>query len=80
MKDGAAQQIAPPTEVYAQPANLSVARFMGYRNVLALDVVQRGRRARHAVAAPTSALTGMRKPPAGGTRAAVAFRPEEAVV
>src|SRR6266481_6264270 len=34
MKEGAAQQIAPPNEVYAQPANLSVARFMGYRNVL----------------------------------------------
>src|ERR1043166_4908637 len=38
MKDGAAQQIAPPHEVYSQPANLHVARFMGYRNVLELDV------------------------------------------
>src|SRR5437762_2014253 len=40
MKDGAAQQIAPPHEVYAQPANLHVANFMGYRNVVELDIVR----------------------------------------
>src|SRR6187401_355737 len=39
MKEGTAQQIAPPVEVYAQPANLHVARFMGYRNVLELGIV-----------------------------------------
>jgi putative spermidine/putrescine transport system ATP-binding protein len=38
MKDGVVQQIAVPMDVYAQPANLHVARFMGYRNVLELDV------------------------------------------
>src|SRR6516164_8930862 len=38
MKDGVVQQIATPLEVYAQPANLHVARFMGYRNVFELDV------------------------------------------
>jgi putative spermidine/putrescine transport system ATP-binding protein len=36
MKDGSVRQVAPPTEVYAQPADLDVARFMGYRNELAL--------------------------------------------
>src|SRR5262245_59990809 len=41
MKDGVVQQIGAPPDVYAQPANLHVARFMGYRNVLALDVVER---------------------------------------
>ena len=46
MKDGVVQQIGTPPEVYAQPANLHVARFMGYRNVLELDVVRAGRRAR----------------------------------
>src|SRR6267378_1197316 len=40
MKDGIVQQIAVPHEVYAQPANLHVARFMGYRNVLDLGVVR----------------------------------------
>src|SRR5512135_1168537 len=41
MKDGVVQQIGSPPEVYAQPANLAVARFMGYRNVLELDVTGR---------------------------------------
>ncbi|MCC6197253.1 MAG: ABC transporter ATP-binding protein [Burkholderiales bacterium] len=76
MKDGAVQQIAPPPDVYSQPANLHVARFMGYRNVLALDVVrQEGDRVE--VAGPDIALTGVRKQPLSGTRAAVAIRPEE---
>ncbi len=48
MKDGASQQIATPQEVYAQPANLDVARFMGYRNVLELDGRAGGRRSRDA--------------------------------
>jgi len=38
MKDGSAQQIAVPQDIYAHPANLHVARFMGYRNVLEMDV------------------------------------------
>src|SRR3981081_3353316 len=40
MKDGVVQQIAVPAEIYGQPANLDVARFMGYRNVLELDVME----------------------------------------
>ena len=48
MKDGVVQQIAQPDEVYAQPANLHVARFMGYRNVLHVQVVERARRPRDA--------------------------------
>ena len=38
MKDGVAQQVGTPQTVYSQPQNLAVARFMGYRNELALDV------------------------------------------
>jgi putative spermidine/putrescine transport system ATP-binding protein len=38
MKDGLVQQVAGPEDVYAQPANLHVARFMGYRNVVTLNV------------------------------------------
>ena len=38
MKDGVVQMIAAPHDVYGQPANLHVARFMGYRNVLELNV------------------------------------------
>jgi putative spermidine/putrescine transport system ATP-binding protein len=35
MKEGVVQQVAAPKEVYCRPKNLHVARFMGYRNVLA---------------------------------------------
>ena len=38
MKDGVPQQIAAPYEIYSHPANLHVARFMGYRNLLPMDV------------------------------------------
>jgi putative spermidine/putrescine transport system ATP-binding protein len=76
MKDGVVQQIGTPAEVYSQPANLNVARFMGYRNVLELDVV-REEGDRVALDRGNMALTGMRKQPLGGGRAVVAIRPEE---
>jgi putative spermidine/putrescine transport system ATP-binding protein len=79
MKDGVVQQIAAPPEVYAQPANLHVARFMGYRNVLEVDVVREDGE-RVTVTGPDLNLTGMRKQPLSGTRAAVAIRPEEIIV
>jgi putative spermidine/putrescine transport system ATP-binding protein len=76
MKDGVVQQIGTPTEVYAQPANLHVARFMGYRNVLELDVVREdGDRVE--VRGQDVALTGVRRQPLAGARAMVAIRPEE---
>jgi putative spermidine/putrescine transport system ATP-binding protein len=79
MKDGVVQQIGTPTEVYAQPANLHVARFMGYRNVLELDVVREdGDRVE--VRGQDVALTGVRRQPLAGARAMVAIRPEEITV
>ena len=62
------QQIAPPQEVYVQPANLHVARFMGYRNVLELDVA-REEGERVTLAGPDIALAGTRKLPLAGRRA-----------
>ena len=79
MKEGAAQQIAPPEQVYAKPANLSVARFMGYRNVLELDVVNDDGE-RVTLSGPDIRLAGTRMLPLAGRRAAVAFRPEEAAL
>src|SRR5678815_4962174 len=79
MKDGVVQQIAAPHEVYAQPSNLHVARFMGYRNVLHLDVRSR-EGDRITVANPDFAITGTQKQSVSGNRAAVAIRPEEIVV
>jgi putative spermidine/putrescine transport system ATP-binding protein len=79
MKDGVVQQIAAPQEVYAQPANLHVARFMGYRNVLHLDVrEERGDRV--LLEGPDIKLTGVRKQPLTGNRASVAIRPEEITI
>jgi putative spermidine/putrescine transport system ATP-binding protein len=37
LHEGKTQQIGTPEELYARPANLEVARFMGYRNILDLD-------------------------------------------
>src|SRR5712671_5567545 len=36
LHEGKTQQIGNPEELYARPANLEVARFMGYRNILDL--------------------------------------------
>jgi putative spermidine/putrescine transport system ATP-binding protein len=65
--------------VYAQPANLGVARFMGYRNVLELGV-ERADGDRVTVAGNGIRLTGVPKQPIAGGRAAVALRPEDIVV
>src|SRR5690242_15571731 len=76
MKDGIVQQIGSPEAVYAEPANLHVARFMGYRNVMELPVA--AEREGHVVLrAGDSELRGVRKLPLDGARAMVAIRPEE---
>ena len=79
MKDGVVQQIAAPPEVYAQPANLAVARFMGYRNVLDL-AVEGEQGGRVTLSGPDLRLTGVRKQDLSGGRASAAIRPEEIVV
>ena len=38
MKDGRVRQIGAPPAIYGEPADLDVARFMGYRNELAASV------------------------------------------
>src|SRR6478672_10836206 len=58
MKDGVMQQVATPQEVYAQPANVHVARFMGYRNVVELPVTSE-RDGRVTLEAPGMKLTGV---------------------
>jgi putative spermidine/putrescine transport system ATP-binding protein len=79
MKDGVVQMIAAPHDVYGQPANLHVARFMGYRNVIELNVEsEQGDRV--TLAGPDVHLTGVRKQPLANGRACVAMRPEEFVL
>ena len=73
---GRAQQAAPPDEVYAHPANLDVARFMGYRNVVRVAL---GARNADQVALEGSGLklTGTVKQPLTGTHAYAAIRPDD---
>ena len=79
MKDGVVQQIGTPEQVYAEPANLHVARFMGYRNVIELPL--RGERDGHVVLqAGDLELRGVRTSPLRGERAMVAIRPEEIAI
>jgi putative spermidine/putrescine transport system ATP-binding protein len=75
MKDGLVQQIGTPAQVYAEPSNLAVARFMGYRNELVLDVAHADTGAAH-LTGPGVSLTGVPKAPLR-RRAAVSIRPEE---
>ncbi|HET7506394.1 MAG TPA: ABC transporter ATP-binding protein [Kofleriaceae bacterium] len=79
LQDGAAQQIGTPEEVYAQPANLHVARFMGYRNLLELDVDARAGD-QVTLRGPWGALRGTVQQELAGSRAIAAIRPDEIAV
>jgi putative spermidine/putrescine transport system ATP-binding protein len=76
MKDGLVQQVAGPEEVYAQPSNLHVARFMGYRNVVTLNV---GKLDGGTVMLEGAGLQleGIAKAGLSGGRSSVAIRPED---
>jgi putative spermidine/putrescine transport system ATP-binding protein len=79
MEAGVVQQVAPPADVYAQPATLGVARFMGYRNVITLPV-ERDEAGQATLAGSGLRLTGVKKQPLAGASASVAMRPEEILV
>jgi putative spermidine/putrescine transport system ATP-binding protein len=76
MKDGVAQQVATPQEVYRHPANLHVARFMGYRNVLEVDIEDSNGNA-VVVSRNGLRLHGVAKQQLAGRLACVAMRPED---
>src|SRR5262245_773199 len=79
LQDGTVQQIGAPDEGYAQTANLHVARFMGFRNLLELDVdalagdevTLRG---------PWGTLRGTVKQELPGPRGVAAVRPDEIAI
>jgi putative spermidine/putrescine transport system ATP-binding protein len=75
LQDGHVQQIAAPEEIYARPANLDVARFMGYRNLLELEVT-RVDGGWAIVGGPGITLRGLCQGNIAG-RAAVAIRPDD---
>jgi putative spermidine/putrescine transport system ATP-binding protein len=76
MKDGVVQQVAEPEDVYAQPANLHVARFMGYRNVIELNVGARNGN-QVTLEGQGLGLEGIAMQELAGPRVSVAIRPED---
>ncbi|HVO90706.1 MAG TPA: ABC transporter ATP-binding protein [Casimicrobiaceae bacterium] len=79
MIDGMVHQVGTPQEVYAEPSNIQVARFMGYRNVIELNV-EREEGDRVILSGPDFPLTGTRKQALAGGRAQVAIRPEDITI
>jgi putative spermidine/putrescine transport system ATP-binding protein len=79
LQDGTVQQIGAPDEVYAQPANLHVAKFMGFRNLLELEVdAVAGRDI--TLRGAWGTLRGTARQTVGGPRAVAAIRPDEIAI
>ncbi|MFT0532629.1 ABC transporter ATP-binding protein [Castellaniella hirudinis] len=77
MRAGTVQQVGAPREVYGRPRNLHVARFMGYRNVLAFDVAQHSG-PRMTLRRAQQTLQGVSmQAPEGVRQVAVAMRPDD---
>jgi putative spermidine/putrescine transport system ATP-binding protein len=76
LHDGVVQQIGTPEELYARPANLAVARFMGYRNILEFDL-KGSDNGQAMLASHGIELRGSPQTSALGSRVTAAIRPEE---
>ena len=79
LREGVVQQVGTPDEVYAQPVNRYVAGFMGYRNMLELDVASASGGSA-VLASKDIRLTGRTFGPLDATRAIAAIRPEDIIV
>jgi putative spermidine/putrescine transport system ATP-binding protein len=80
LSEGTLQQVAPPHEVYEQPANLRVARFMGYRNLIAFDVDPQSQDEHVRLRRQGILLLGTAKQPLGDGRVLAAIRPEDIAI
>jgi putative spermidine/putrescine transport system ATP-binding protein len=76
LRQGVVQQIGSPRQVYSQPCNVHVARFVGFRNLLEMEIVG-GDGERVELAGSGLSLTGTLVQPVSGRRALAALRPEE---
>jgi len=79
LREGVIQQCGSPEDVYDQPANGYVAGFMGYRNLLDVDVV-RGDADEVAVEGRDVRLTGSNRGEVRWGAAVAAIRPEDLVL
>ncbi|MGH3318726.1 MAG: ABC transporter ATP-binding protein [Streptosporangiaceae bacterium] len=79
LRDGRVQQVGTPEEIYAEPRNPYVASFMGYRNMLELDIVETS--GAHAVLAGDGLrIVGVNRQDLTSGRAVAAIRPDDFVV
>jgi putative spermidine/putrescine transport system ATP-binding protein len=76
LNEGRTLQIDAPEELYSRPANLKVARFIGYRNILDLDI-ERVQENRVLLAKPGIRLEGVAQEPVTTGRAIAAIRPDD---
>ena len=79
LREGTVQQIGTPEELYRSPVNSYVAGFMGYRNLLAMDVTGL-RDGTATVSGHGVDLVGTARDVTGPGRATVAIRPEDVLV
>jgi putative spermidine/putrescine transport system ATP-binding protein len=79
LNEGRTLQIGSPEELYTRPANLQVARFMGYRNILELDL-ERVEQHRVFLAGPDFRLEGISCAELADRRAFAAIRPDDFLV
>jgi putative spermidine/putrescine transport system ATP-binding protein len=76
MRDGGVRQVGTPEDLYARPAHLDVAEFMGFRNRLPGRLIElNGDRARVEVAG--TVLDGTARVPLAADAVVVAIRPDD---
>ncbi|HEV7896252.1 MAG TPA: ABC transporter ATP-binding protein [Planosporangium sp.] len=80
LREGVVQQVGTPEELYRAPVNAYVAGFMGYRNLLPVQVDSAGDGDLLRVSAPGLSVTGTARQALGTGPAVVAIRPEDFVV
>ncbi|OYU30781.1 MAG: spermidine/putrescine ABC transporter ATP-binding protein [Comamonadaceae bacterium PBBC2] len=80
MKLGVVQQVGTPQQVFARPATLDIARFMGYRNVLPVRLVQSSGVGVTLEGPHGVRLEGSAMQPLTSGAAMVAIRPDEIVI
>ena len=79
LRDGRVEQVGTPQQIYGEPVSAYAAGFMGYRNILELEVTG-GDGAHTTVEAGGLRLRGLDRRRGEERRATVAIRPEDFVV
>ena len=81
LHDGKVQQIGTPEDVYMNPTNSFVADFMGYRNMISMDLVAGGSAGKYSLRASGLELTASNLfSGAAAGKVRVAIRPEDLLV